>query len=74
MFLLEGGGGGIHLGVGLLHVVDLVVLTLLVPSYLTVAVLTKLLHAAIGLCFRIRIVMWIRISIPHEDRYPDPEV
>ena len=44
MFLLEGGGGGIHLGVGLLHVVDLIVLTLLVPRDLTVAVLTEFLH------------------------------
>ena len=40
MFLLKGGGGGVHLGVGLLDVVDLVVFTLLVPGYLTVTVLS----------------------------------
>ena len=60
MFLLEGGGGGIHLGVGLLHVVDLIVLTLLVPRDLTVAVLTELLHTAITLYLRIGIVIRIK--------------
>ena len=37
VFFLERGGGGVHLGVGLLHVVDLVVLPLLVPRDLPVS-------------------------------------
>ena len=37
VFFLERGGGGVHLGVGLLHVVDLVVFPLLVPRDLPVS-------------------------------------
>ena len=37
VFFLERGGGGIHFGVGLLHVVDLVVFPLLVPRDLPVS-------------------------------------
>ena len=37
MLFLERGGGGVHLGVGLLHVVDLVVFPLLVPRDLPVS-------------------------------------
>ena len=37
VLFLERGGGGIHLGVGLLHVVDLVVFPLLVPRDLPVS-------------------------------------
>ena len=37
VFFLERGGGGVHLGVGLLHVVDLVVFPLLVSRDLPVS-------------------------------------
>ena len=46
VFFLEGCGGRVHLGVRLLHVVDLVVFPLLVPGDLPIAVVHVQAEAA----------------------------
>ena len=70
MFFLKGGGGGIHLGLGLLDVVDLVMLPLLIPRDLPISVP----HQIVAILQRLQSVIADHDPVPEHPLVQSPVV